>query len=123
MSSTLSYKYDRHRNKHEYYPVTCKNPNCKLKGLHYSSDKIEGKLKRVLNELTNYMFDNEDEIFTSYRNNNEELKLIDKAIDKLKTQEKRLIDLYLTSNLNVENINQKNEKIKQELEKLKLKKK
>ena len=105
MSSTLSYKYDKYREKHEYYHVMCKNINCKLKGLHYSSDKIENKLKNVLNELTNYMFDNNDEIFVTNTNDNNEIKLIDKAIEKLKIQEKRLVDLYLNSNLNVEDIN------------------
>lgn len=43
---------------------------------------------------------------------------IDKAIEKLKLQEKKLVDLYLSSNLNVDAINHKNEVIKKEIEKL-----
>ena len=42
-------------NKKEYYHLTCKNVNCKAKGLHYSADKIEKNLGRVLNKLTRYM--------------------------------------------------------------------
>ena len=41
LSSNISYKYDKQNNKRDYYYLTCKNPNCKSKGLHYSCDKIE----------------------------------------------------------------------------------
>ena len=47
---------------------------------------------------------------------------IDKAIEKLKLQEKKLVDLYLSSNLNVDAINHKNEVIKKEIDKLNKKK-
>ncbi|MCI8346576.1 MAG: recombinase family protein [Bacilli bacterium] len=47
-----------------------------------------------------------------------DIKDIEKAIKKLKLQEKKLVDLYLTSNLNVDVINHKNEVIKNEIEKL-----
>ena len=40
---------------------------------------------------------------------------IDKAIGKLEIQEKKLVDLYLESNINVEAINKKNEKIKKDI--------
>ena len=65
LSSTISYKYSGTPNKKEYYHLTCKNVNCKAKGLHYSSDKIEKKLGRVLNELTRYMYDMNNEIIVS----------------------------------------------------------
>ena len=39
---------------------------------------------------------------------------IDKTIEKLKVQEKRLVDLYLSSTLDVDTINNKNEMIKKE---------
>ena len=65
LSSTISYKYSGKPNKKEYYHLTCKNVNCKAKGLHYSSDKIEKKLGRVLNELTRYMYDMNNEIIVS----------------------------------------------------------
>ena len=51
--------------------------------------------------------------------NKEELE---KAIEKLKLQEKRLVDLYLSSNLDVETINHKNDVIKKEIDKLNQKK-
>ena len=50
------------------------------------------------------------------------LKDIEKAIEKLKLQEKRLVDLYLSSNLDVETINHKNDVIKKEIDKLNQKK-
>ena len=47
-----------------------------------------------------------------------DIKDIEKAIDKLKMQEKKLVDLYLDSTLNVETINNKNDSIKKEIENL-----
>ena len=67
---------------------------------------------RVLDELTRYMYDMDNEIITCNSTKSKDIKDIEKAIDKLKVQEKRLVDLYLTSNLNVEAINHKNELIK-----------
>ena len=118
LSSTLSFKNNGKPNQKTYYHLTCKNPNCKSKGLHYNTEKIEKKLSRVLNELTRYMYDNSNEILTSNSTKTKELKDIDSAIEKLKLQEKRLVDLYLSSNLNVEAINNKNDVIKKEIDKL-----
>lgn len=105
-----------------YYHLTCKNSNCKSKGLHYSSDKIEQKLGRILNELTRYMYDTDNEIIVCNSTKTKEIKDIDNAIEKLKLQEKKLVDLYLSSTLNVEVINHKNEVIKKEIDKLNQKK-
>jgi len=118
LSSTLSYKHSGTPKQKDYYHLTCKNPNCKSKGLHYNTDKIEKKLVRVLNELTRFMYDNSNDILTSNTNKSKEIKDIEKAIDKLKVQEKRLVDLYLSSSLNVEVINKKNDNIKKEITKL-----
>ncbi len=52
----------------------------------------------------------------------DDVKDIEKAIEKLKLQEKRLVDLYLSSNLDVETINHKNDVIKKEIDKLTQKK-
>lgn len=105
-----------------YYHLRCKNTSCKGYGFHYNSDKIEEKLKRVLNELTRFMFDNSNEIITSSSTKSKEIKDIEKAINKLKIQEKRLVDLYLNSTLDVETINHKNDFIKKEIDKLTKKK-
>lgn len=122
LSSTNSYKNSGTPNEKVYYHLTCKNPNCKAKGLHYSSDKIEKKLGRILNELTRYMYENKDEIIISNATKSKDINDIEKAISKLKEQEKRLVDLYLSSTLDVETINNKNEIIKKEIEKLSNKK-
>ena len=121
LSTSESFK----KNKNEikvYYHLRCKNSNYKGYGYHYNSDKIEDKLKRVLNELTRFMFDNSNEIITSSSTKNKEVKNIEKAINKLKIQEKRLVDLYLNSTLDVETINHKNDVIKKEIDKLTKKK-
>lgn len=118
LSSNISYKYDRQNNKRDYYYLTCKNPNCKSKGLHYSCDKIEKKLGRILDELTRYMYENTMDIITSNSNKFKEIKDIDKAIEKLKVQEQKLVDLYISSTLPVDTINKKNEMIKKEIQKL-----
>ena len=105
-----------------YYHLRCKNSNCKGYGYHYNSDKIEDKLKRILNELTRFMYDNSNEIITCSSTKSKEVKEIEKAIEKLKVQEKRLVDLYLSSTLDVETINHKNDVIKKEIDKLTKKK-
>ena len=105
-----------------YYHLRCKNTSCKGYGYHYNSDKIEDKLKRILNELTRFMYDNSNEIITCSSTKSDDVKDIEKAIEKLKLQKKRLVDLYLSSNLDVETINHKNDVIKKEIDKLNQKK-
>jgi len=61
------------------------------------------------------MFDKTNEIIVSSSKKSKELKDIEKVIAKLELQEKRLVDLYINSSLNVEAINQKNENIKKEI--------
>ena len=67
-----------------YYHLRCKNTNCKGYCYHYNSDKIEDKLKRILNELTRFMYDNSNEIITCNSTKSKEVKEIEKAIEKLK---------------------------------------
>ena len=122
MSSTNSFKNSGTPRQKIYYHVTCKNPNCKSKGLHYNAEKIEEKLGRILNELTRYMYGMIYEVIVSNFAKTKDIKEIDKAIEKLKLQEKRLVDLYLNSSLNVEIINNKNNSIKKEIENLNKKK-
>jgi site-specific DNA recombinase len=121
MSSSESFKYPNGKQK-VYYHLRCKNHNCKGFGLHYNTEKIETKLKRILEELTIYMLSMNNEIIISNSTKNKDIKEIEKAIEKLKLQEKKLVDLYLSSTLNVESINHKNDTIKKEIEKLNKKK-
>ena len=55
MSSSESFKYPNGKLK-VYYHLRCKNHNCKGFGLHYNTEKIENKLKRILEELTSLCF-------------------------------------------------------------------
>lgn len=122
LSSTNSFKYSGTPKEKVYYHLTCKDPNCKSKGIHYSSNKIEQKLVRILNELTRYMYDMDNEIIVCNSTKTKNIKDIEKAIEKLKVQEKKLVDLYLSSTLNIETINYKNDIIKKEIENLNKKK-
>ena len=121
MSSSESFKYPSGKQK-VYYHLRCKNHNCSGFGLHYNTEKIESKLKQVLEELTLFMLSMDNEIITCNSTKSDDVKDIEKAIEKLKLQEKRLVDLYLSSNLDVETINHKNDVIKKEIDKLNQKK-
>ena len=121
MSSSESFKYPNGKLK-VYYHLRCKNHNCKGFGLHYNTEKIENKLKRILEELTIFILSMDNEIITCNSTKSNDVKEIEKAIEKLKLQEKRLVDLYLSSNLDVETINYKNDIIKKEIDKLNKKK-
>ena len=80
----MSLKYSGTPKEKVYYHLTCKNPDCKSKGIHYSSDKIEQKLVRVLNELTRYMYDMDNEIIVCNSTKTKVIKDIEKSIEKLK---------------------------------------
>ena len=121
MSSSESFKYPNGKLK-VYYHLRCKNHNCKGFGLHYNTEKIENKLKRILEELTIFILSMDNEIITCNSTKSNDVKEIEKAIEKIKLQEKRLVDLYLSSNLDVETINYKNDIIKKEIDKLNKKK-
>ena len=121
MSSSESFKYPNGKLK-VYYHLRCKNHNCKGFGLHYNTEKIESKIKRILEELTIFILSIDNEIITCKSTKSNDIKEIEKAIEKLKLQEKKLVDLYLSSNLDVETINHKNDVIKKEIDKLNKKK-
>ena len=121
MSSLESFKYPNGKLK-VYYHLRCKNHNCKGFGLHYNTEKIESKIKRILEELTIFILSIDNEIITCNSTKSNDVKEIEKAIEKLKLQEKKLVDLYLSSNLDVETINHKNDVIKKEIDKLNKKK-
>lgn len=121
ISSSESFKYPN-GNQKVYYHLRCKNHNCSGFGLHYNTEKIETKLKQVLEELTLFMLSMNNEIITCNSTKSDDVKDIEKAIEKLKLQEKRLVDLYLSSNLDVETINHKNDVIKKKIDKLNQKK-
>jgi len=118
LASSQSYSTRSNGKKKLYFHLRCKNTSCKGYGRHYNYDKIEEALIRVLDELTRYMVENKYEIMITNTSNNKEIDKIDKAISKLEFQEKKLVDLYLESNVTVDAINKKNEKIKKDIESL-----
>ena len=62
-----------------------------------------------------------NEIITCNSTKSDDVKDIEKTIEKLKLQEKRLVDLYLSSNIDVKTINHKNGVIKKEIDESELK--
>ena len=87
MSSSESFKYPNGKQK-VYYHLRCKNHNCSGFGLHYNTEKIETKLKQVLEELTLFMLSMDNEIITCNSTKSDDVKDIEKAVEKLKLQEK-----------------------------------
>ena len=71
-----------------YYHLRCKNHNCSGFGLHYNTEKIETKLKQLLEELTLFMLSMDNEIITCNSTKSDDVKDIEKAVEKLKLQEK-----------------------------------
>ena len=122
MSSTLSYKNYKGEQR-KYYFLTCKNKECSGKGLHYNCDRLEKSLLKIFNELIVYMINNPKNILLPNKENTKELIDLDNALKQLRDKEKRLVDLYLESNLSVEVINKKQDSIKREIEIIETKKK
>ena len=87
MSSSESFKYPN-GNQKVYYHLRCKNHNCSGFGLHYNTEKIETKLKQLLEELTLFMLSMDNEIITCNSTKSDDVKDIEKAVEKLKLQEK-----------------------------------
>ena len=69
------------------------------------------------------MTENPENIIKPKIDTNKDFENIEKAIQKLKHQEEKLVELYLSSSLDVETINRKNEMIKNEITELETKKK
>ena len=69
------------------------------------------------------MTENPENIIKPKIDTNKDFENIEKAIQKLKQQEEKLVELYLSSSLDVETINRKNEMIKNEITELEAKKK
>ena len=118
LASSQSYK-TRGGKRKTYFHLRCKNSKCSGYNYHYNCEKIENALIRVLDELTRYMIENKYEIMITNTSYNKDIDKIDKAIIKLEEQEKKLVDLYLESNINVQAINKKNEKLKKDIDGLK----
>lgn len=69
------------------------------------------------------MLNNPKNIIAPKNDKSKEFEQIEKSLKKLKEQEKKLVDLYISSNIHIESINSKNESIKKEIEQLQEKKK
>ena len=97
MSSSESFKYPKGKQK-VYYHLRCKNHNCSGFGLHYNTEKIETKLKQILEELTLFMLSMDNEIITCNSTKSDDVKDIEKAI-RLYSAALDLADEHNNSNL------------------------
>ena len=97
MSSSESFKYPNGKQK-VYYHLRCKNHNCRGFGLHYNTEKIETKLKQVLEELTLFILSMDNQIITCNSTKSDDVKDIEKAI-RLYSAALDLADEHNNSNL------------------------
>jgi len=121
MSNYFTIKKRASGNK-EFYYVICKNQTCEGKGKIYNTEKIETALIKLLNAITSDYKNDKYSLVFPYQEKNTELDNINKAIDKLKKDEQKLLDLYLQSSINIEIINKKSENIQKEISNLEIKK-
>lgn len=106
----------------EFYYVICKNPSCRKQGSIYNTEKIEKALIKLLNAITLDYKTDKYSIVVPYQEKNTELDKINKALEKLKKDEQKLLDLYLQSSINIEVINKKSECIQKEIATLEVRK-
>lgn len=119
MSATMSYKYNKKKEvRRKYFFLKCNNQLCGAKNIYYNVEKLEKKLVRMLNKLANYVFVNDFTVVASHNVENEEIKKLDKAISQVEQKQKRLVELYVNSSIDVQAINQMDESVKQEFDRL-----
>ena len=94
MSSSESFKYPNGKLK-VYYHLRCKNHNCKGFGLHYNTEKIESKLKQILEELTIFILSMDNEIITCNSTKSNDVKDIDGIISRPYVDENKLKDILI----------------------------
>lgn len=99
MSSSESFKYPN-GNQKVYYHLRCKNHNCSGFGLHYNTEKIETKLKQVLEELTLFMLSMDNEIITCNSTNIDikDIKFTEEFITKSSTEYLKYLNNIMNSN-------------------------
>lgn len=113
----------KHKNKkvERFFYVRCDNGNCSNFAKNYNATKIEKELVNLLNELSRIALTNEYFINFPNEKNHEEITKLDKAIEKLITDEKKLITALLNTDITPDLINKKIEQIKNEKGKLEIK--
>ena len=106
----------------EIFFVCCRVKSCKGHKKTYNTEKIENALIELLNLIAIDYKENKYSLLLPYQEKNSELNDINKALDKLEKEQKKLMELYLNSSIDIGIINDKSQSIQNEINKLNMKK-
>jgi len=98
MNSFFTVKYQNKKKKYNYY-VRCTNKNCSKKGIVYNASKIEKELVNILNDLSSIALLSNYSLNFPIIDNKEDIEKIKGALTKIKNDENKLLDYYLTSQI------------------------
>jgi len=98
MNSFFTVKYQNKKKKYNYY-VRCTNKNCSKKGIVYNASKIEKELVYILNDLSGIALLSNYSLNFPIIDNKEDIEKIKGALTKIKNDENKLLDYYLTSQI------------------------
>lgn len=99
MNSFYTIKYANKKKKYNYY-VRCLNKRCSKKGIIYNAAKIENALVNILNDLSSLAILSKYSLNFPIIDNKADIDKIKGALSKIKNDENKLLDYYLTSNIN-----------------------
>lgn len=98
MSSFLTVKHQNKKKKYNYY-VRCNNKSCTKKGIIYNANKIEKELVNILNDLSGIALLSNYSLNFPIIDNKEDIEMIKGALTKIKNDENKLLDYFLTSHI------------------------
>lgn len=98
MSSFLTVKHQNKKKKYNYY-VRCLNKSCSKKGIVYNTSKIEKELVNILNDLSGIALLSNYSLNFPMIDNKDDIEKIKGALTKIKNDENKLLDFYLTSQI------------------------
>ena len=98
MSSLLTVKHQNTKKKYNYY-VRCNNNSCTKKGIVYNASKIEKELVNILNDLSGIALLSNYSLNFPIIDNKKDIEKIKGALIKIKNDENKLLDYFLTSQI------------------------
>lgn len=98
MSTFLTVKHQNKKKKYNYY-VRCNNKSCTKKGTVYNASKIEKELVSILNDLSGIALLSNYSLNFPIIDDKEDIEKIKGALTKIKNDENKLLDYFLTSQI------------------------
>lgn len=98
MNSFYTIKYANKKKKYNYY-VRCLNKRCFKKGITYNAQKIEDAFINILNDLSGLAILSQYSLNFPIIDNKTNIDKIKGALTKIKNDENKLLDYYLTSDI------------------------